>query len=97
MTRSFMPLRNIPARPGPWNGSRLSAAAAAGSPAWPALLATRWGSRQRTRMGLYYDRDWRPLDKEQFAALQRDLVAAPRWIIDGNYASSLPIRLPPTR
>ena len=43
--------------------------------------------------GLYYDRDWKPLDKEQFAALQRDLVAAPRWIIDGNYASSLPVRL----
>ena len=43
--------------------------------------------------GLYYDQNWKPLDKEQFAALQRDLVAAPRWIIDGNYASSLPIRL----
>jgi adenylate kinase family enzyme len=43
--------------------------------------------------GLYYDQDWKPLDKEQFAALQCDLVTAPRWIIDGNYASSLPIRL----
>jgi adenylate kinase family enzyme len=43
--------------------------------------------------GLYYDHGWKPLDKVQFAALQRDLVAAPRWIIDGNYASSLPIRL----
>ncbi len=43
--------------------------------------------------GLYYDRDWKPLDKEQFAALQRELVAEPRWIIDGNYASSLPTRL----
>jgi len=43
--------------------------------------------------GLYYDQDWKPLDKEQFAALQHSLVTAPRWIIDGNYASSLPIRL----
>jgi adenylate kinase family enzyme len=43
--------------------------------------------------GLYYDADWKPLDKDTFADLQRDLVAAPRWIIDGNYASSLPIRL----
>jgi adenylate kinase family enzyme len=25
--------------------------------------------------------------------VDRDLVTAPRWIIDGNYASSLPIRL----
>jgi adenylate kinase family enzyme len=42
---------------------------------------------------LYYDADWKPLDKDTFADLQRDLVTAPRWIIDGNYASSLPIRL----
>jgi adenylate kinase family enzyme len=43
--------------------------------------------------GLYYNQDWKPLDKEQFAALQTNLVTSPRWIIDGNYASSLPIRL----
>jgi adenylate kinase family enzyme len=43
----------------------------------------------------YYDQDWKPLDQEVFAALQRDLVAAPRWIIDRNYASTLPIRLQP--
>jgi hypothetical protein len=43
--------------------------------------------------GLYYDRDWKPLDKKQFTALRCDLVTAPRWIIDGNYASALPFRL----
>jgi adenylate kinase family enzyme len=43
--------------------------------------------------GLYYDPDWKPLERDRFAALQRDLVTAPRWIIDGNYASTLPIRL----
>jgi adenylate kinase family enzyme len=43
--------------------------------------------------GLYYDPNWKPMDQDRFAALQRDLVGAPRWIIDGNYASSLPIRL----
>ena len=42
---------------------------------------------------VYYDKDWNPLPKDQFAALQRDLVSEPRWVIDGNYASSLPIRL----
>jgi adenylate kinase family enzyme len=42
---------------------------------------------------LYYDQDWKPLPAEKFAALQHDLVTRPRWIIDGNYASSLPIRL----
>ena len=31
--------------------------------------------------------------KDEFAALQQGLVAAPRWVIDGNYASTLPIRL----
>jgi adenylate kinase family enzyme len=42
---------------------------------------------------MYYDKDWNPLRKDQFAALQHDLVSAPRWVIDGNYASTLPIRL----
>ena len=42
---------------------------------------------------LYYDADWNPKPKDEFAAFQRELVTGPRWIIDGNYASSLPIRL----
>jgi len=43
--------------------------------------------------GLYYDSDWNTLPPEKFAALQETLVAEPRWVIDGNYASTLPIRL----
>lgn len=42
---------------------------------------------------LYYDHHWNPLPHEHFAALQHHLVAHPRWIIDGNYAATLPIRL----
>ena len=42
---------------------------------------------------LYYDRGWNPLPKQEFAALQHGTITQSRWIIDGNYASSLPIRL----
>jgi adenylate kinase family enzyme len=42
---------------------------------------------------LYYDAAWRPLPMDDFAAAQRHLVAAPAWVIDGNYATTLPIRL----
>ena len=30
---------------------------------------------------------------DTFAAIQRELVAADRWVIEGNYVSTLPIRL----
>ncbi len=42
---------------------------------------------------IYYDADWNPLPPEQFAARQDQLVAAPRWLVEGNYAGTLPIRL----
>ncbi|GAA2105461.1 DNA topology modulation protein [Actinomadura alba] len=42
---------------------------------------------------VYYDDDWNTLPMEKFAVLQQELVAEPTWVIDGNYASTLPIRL----
>jgi adenylate kinase family enzyme len=42
---------------------------------------------------LYYDPGWNPLPRDRFAELQRELAAQPRWIADGNYASTLPVRL----
>ena len=41
----------------------------------------------------YYDEQWNALDQETFAQLQRELVTADDWIIDGNYAGTMPIRL----
>ncbi|MBD0742980.1 topology modulation protein [Streptomyces sp. CBMA152] len=42
---------------------------------------------------VYYDDEWNPLPPEEFAAAQERLVAEPAWVIEGNYASTLPIRL----
>lgn len=42
---------------------------------------------------LYYDERWRPRSPEEFAAAERQAVAAEKVIVDGNYATSLPLRL----
>ncbi|MEU7961058.1 MULTISPECIES: topology modulation protein [Micromonospora] len=42
---------------------------------------------------LYYDEHWTPLPTAEFAAQQEKLVTRDRWIIEGNYAATLPIRL----
>ncbi|MFB6525424.1 topology modulation protein [Streptomyces sp. NPDC056399] len=41
----------------------------------------------------FYDDEWNALPLDKFADLQRELVAQPRWVIDGNYNSTLQIRL----
>ncbi|MFD8645095.1 MULTISPECIES: topology modulation protein [Streptomyces] len=41
----------------------------------------------------FYDDEWNALPLDKFANLQRELVAQPRWVIDGNYNSTLQIRL----
>ncbi len=42
---------------------------------------------------LYYDHQWNPLATDRFAELQHQLAAQPQWVIEGNYASTLAIRL----
>lgn len=43
--------------------------------------------------GVYYDAEWNALSQEGFAGRQREMVDEPRWLIEGNYAGILPIRL----
>ncbi|MGI5147233.1 topology modulation protein [Plantactinospora sp. CA-294935] len=43
--------------------------------------------------GIYYDGRWNPLSQQEFVAQQERLTAAERWVIEGNYAGTLPIRL----
>ncbi|MFE0132363.1 topology modulation protein [Streptomyces sp. NPDC059037] len=41
----------------------------------------------------FYDDEWNELPMEKFAEVQRELVAQPKWVIDGNYNSTVQIRL----
>ncbi|MQY31107.1 P-loop NTPase family protein [Nocardia aurantia] len=42
---------------------------------------------------VYYDLQWKPLPQNDFAQRQHELVAPQRWLIEGNHAGTLPIRL----
>ncbi|MFE3281138.1 hypothetical protein [Nocardia sp. NPDC059239] len=42
---------------------------------------------------VYYDDKWNPLPPNEFEALQHRLVEPRRWLIEGNHASSMAIRL----
>src|SRR5438309_9937198 len=42
---------------------------------------------------VYFDDHWNPLPMERFEAVQREFVAASRWVIDGNYNSTVQVRL----
>ena len=41
----------------------------------------------------YYGPGWRPLPPADWAARQRQLFSGKRWVADGNYASTLALRL----
>lgn len=42
---------------------------------------------------VYYDENWNRLSPEEFTERQQAIVATDAWIADGNYASSMQIRL----
>ncbi|MCU1528803.1 MAG: topology modulation protein [Frondihabitans sp.] len=42
---------------------------------------------------IYYDSKWNPLPAQDFTDEQEKLLRTDRWIIEGNYANTLPIRL----
>ena len=42
---------------------------------------------------LFYDEDWQPCPPAEFIARQETVMKAESWLMDGNYVSTLPIRL----
>ncbi|WP_143466557.1 hypothetical protein [Lentzea kentuckyensis] len=41
----------------------------------------------------FFGPGWQPLPQDRWCARQRELTSGPRWIVDGNHASTLPVRL----
>lgn len=42
---------------------------------------------------IYWKENWRSIPREEFIEKQRELVEKDRWIIDGNYTSTMDLRL----
>ena len=42
---------------------------------------------------LYWQPGWRATEKPAWEAIVRELIAAPRWVMDGNYGGTLDLRL----
>jgi adenylate kinase family enzyme len=42
---------------------------------------------------LYWRAGWRPTEKGEWERVVRELVAAPAWVMDGNYGGTLDLRL----
>lgn len=61
------------------------------------VLAARLGQildLQVTHLdAVHYDADWNALPPAEFAERQRDIVDGASWVVDGNYAATLPVRL----
>lgn len=42
---------------------------------------------------MFWKPGWQPVERPVFAAAQREIVASPAWVIDGNYGGTMEIRL----
>ena len=61
---------------------------------WLSLrLGERFGLPVHHLDALFFVRDWTPVPAEEFERRQRELVAAESWVIDGNHARTVAIRL----
>lgn len=76
-------------------GERIAIVGIAGS--GKSTLARELGRRLRLPVihldRVYWRPGWQPRPDDEFAAIQRELVASERWVIDGNYSGTLPLRL----
>jgi adenylate kinase family enzyme len=66
----------------------------AGKSTVAAELANRIGLPLVHLDELFWQPGWRMPDEESWRAVQRRLVAAPAWVLDGNYSSTYDERLP---
>lgn len=61
-------------------------------------LADRLGARYGLPVihldALYWRPGWVEPPRDDWRAVQRDLVRAPRWVLDGNYSATMDERLP---
>ena len=58
-----------------------------------AALARRLGLPLVHLDALYWHAGWRPTPADEWIERVRELVAAPRWVMDGNYGGTLDMRL----
>ena len=75
-----------------WNGSRSSGSGGAGK----SMLARQIGAITGLPVihldHCYWSPGWVPMPDDEWVPFQRDLLAADRWIVDGNYDATLELR-----
>lgn len=66
----------------------------AGKSTWARALADRTGLPLTHLDRHFWRPGWEEMPRDEWRAFQQELVAEPRWILDGNYGGTMDIRLP---